>query len=430
MASRRLIWVGLYGVDAQPLDALPQFSHCFSLRVPLQHPRIPGVAAEDRLGLRASEQGLSAVLALKVLHDEVASACGSPAAIVAFAPFPFFADLLGEYPHASHLGSPWDEFEALNQKRYVEDQLRAFAPQNLNFIDWRPLPQGSSRVEVVRDELARHPIVLRTASSHAGVGHELLTDEAMLASSRLLDDPSAVLGPFLAEHIPVTVSACVFPNGDITLHCPAIQLIGLSHAKSAFTYCGNDTGAIRQLPRPLLDDLDACARTVGRWLHRRGYVGAFGVDALVHEGRLLFGELNPRFQGSIRISNALDAALGRPDILQDHLMAWLGIPAIPSPPLAELVAAQPARSQVLLFNNSAARTRVRRHDAPLPEGAEMLLAPAEHVLVDPGELAFVLEFERSVTTDGRSLEANIAATVQASLATALETQDARRRGRR
>lgn len=416
LGPRRLVWVGFHGADAATLCSLPQFTHCYSSGSPLGDPRIDEFSIEEHFGQRQfhlSDWGMR--IRQGAVMQRLEALCDTPTAIVPFVAVPVLDRIEESHPEARYLGISSERFERLNSKPYVEAGLRRFAPGHVQMIDWQALPDGPSRPAVVRSRLARGPIVLRADVSQAGMGHELIRDEAALAGSRLLAEEAVAVGPFIEDHIPLAVGACVFPDGQVTLHCPSVQLVGLRHAGGApFRYCGNDFGAVKRLPPRLLENLEAVVRTVGAWLHEDGYVGVFGIDALVHDGRLFFVELNPRFQGSTWLVNRIEARLDMPDVVQDHLMAWLGLPARSSPPLHDLVAAQPARSQVLVFNRHEERVAICAGDlhAALPRGVRARLVPAEHVLVHPGDLLFALDFDRGVTTDGHSIDAEAAAIVE------------------
>jgi formate-dependent phosphoribosylglycinamide formyltransferase (GAR transformylase) len=66
-------------------------------------------------------------------------------------------------------------------------------------------------------------------------------------------------------------------------------------------------------------------------------LGAFGVDALVYDGRVYLAEVNSRFQGSSVMSARIDQALNRPDIYCAHVAAFMGLSAPPSMTLQALV---------------------------------------------------------------------------------------------
>jgi hypothetical protein len=431
LGSRQLIWIGYHGIDAEPLLLLPQFSHCYSFGTPLGDERIHDFSVERRLGVRRLNQtSWGNTLAFTAIGETLMPACEAPSVITAFLPLPFFERIEDERPATHYLGLPWEQFQLLNSKLYAEEQLRRFAGSSLQFVDWRPLPRDASRANFIRAEVRTRPVVLRSSFGQSGLGHELIRDEDDLRASHLIEDDALSIGPYLEDQISLAVGACLFDDGEVTLHCPSVQLVGLPHrSDSPFAYCGNDFAAIKQLDRRVIEDLEAFVRTVAQWLHAQGYVGVFGVDAMLHHGRLLYSELNPRFQGSTWLVNRMEAALGLADMVQDHLLAWLGAGSHRSPPLVELVAAQPPRSQVLVFNRHEERVRVKIEEFALPDGVGVEMLPSDEVLVDPADLMLTLSFDRGVTTNGHSLDTEGAALVGDAMR-AVELRGARLRQRR
>jgi formate-dependent phosphoribosylglycinamide formyltransferase (GAR transformylase) len=225
------------------------------------------------------------------------------------------------------------------------------------------------------------------------------------------------VAPFLAEHVPVCIGGCVFQDGGVTLHTPSFQVIGIpACSRYDFGYCGNDFGAIAQLSETAMKGIETCVRTAGVWLHAKGYVGAFGVDAIVRDDEVVFVEINPRFLGSSRVSAELDAAMDLPDVYFDHLMACLGLPSYASPPLAEQAAIQPARSQLLCLNLRQETLMLRESGMDLPAGFSAELVPKSTIRVGPEYLLFRLRANDSVTKDGKSVSEAAANAIEAGLA--------------
>jgi len=65
----------------------------------------------------------------------------------------------------------------------------------------------------------------------------------------------------------------------------------------------------------LVEEFDLMVRRVGEWLAGKGFLGAFGIDALIFEERLYLTEVNPRFLGSSRLAADLDKFFDYPDVL-------------------------------------------------------------------------------------------------------------------
>jgi hypothetical protein len=197
----------------------------------------------------------------------------------------------------------------------------------------------------------------------------------------------------------------------VTLHTPSLQLIGLPQCTPLrLGYCGNDWAAAKALEPRALEALERMGQAAGGWLGRRGFRGAFGLDAMVCGANVLFTEINPRFQGSSRISATIEEQAGLPDIFLDHLMAWLGLPSYGRPPLSELARQQRATAQIICYNLDLGLVRLPERLA-VPEDVSQGLLPATDVTVGHNSAMFALSFEKQVTGDGISVYPEVAAIV-------------------
>jgi hypothetical protein len=276
-------------------------------------------------------------------------------------------------------------------------------------VPWSDHRAGETQHAAAR--LRTGPLVLRSLRSTGGAGLRLVRQAEGLATRDAASDREFfAVAPYLDGALPLNIGACVFPDGEVTLHAPSVQLIGIPGCtRRPFGYCGNDFAAARRLGPEVLQPLEAMARTVGRWLASQGYIGAFGIDALWHGGRVLFTELNPRFQGSSLASAELDEAAGRPNVYLDHVAAFLGLPPPPREPLAHTVERYPDLAQIIVHNctDAPAAWSPRR-----PGTGRWTMEPASGVLVDPDATLARLVVDRAVTQDGRALAADAARLVQ------------------
>ncbi|MBK6489615.1 MAG: ATP-grasp domain-containing protein [Gemmatimonadetes bacterium] len=180
-------------------------------------------------------------------------------------------------------------------------------------------------------------------------------------------------------------------------------MIGIKQCTTRrFGYCGNDFAAAKNLTDPVLDELEKLGMQVGRWLSRNGYLGAFGIDALCHDGLVYLTEVNPRFQGSSRVTAELDAALGLSDIFLHHAASFLGLSPPPQQPLRELTRATPARAHVVCHNLLSVPAEVTSEGVRLGLPPHDVL-PAAGETVDPDAVLGVVHFDASVTTDGSDI---------------------------
>ena len=286
-------------------------------------------------------------------------------------------------------------------KPWVESELKA---QGIPVIPWTYYANEDAQRLV--DTVRTQPMVIRLNRSSGGTGLQLVRSSTELAAG-IQADVDGFLGasPFLDPSIPLNVNACVYPGGVVSIHRPSLQLIGIPQCtRLLFGYCGNDFAAVEALGPDLLDQLEEVVRRVGGWLGRMGYRGAFGVDAVEHQGQILVSEVNPRFQGSSEVSARIDAELGLPDLYMDHLSSYLGLPPLPSPPMRDLVRLHPGYSQVLFHNLLEQEVPgFMPTSSALAGGAEVVLSAPSEVTIAPGAIRWRLVLPRSTTRDGHEL---------------------------
>lgn len=397
------MWIGLTGEDARPLLSLDSFYGSYSLADPLESDNVEVCCIESFSKTRHAdwdEQSLAA--AGRWILGRLVDACSKPSIVVPFSRFPFLSTISTERQVRCLIPSRAAS-RFLNSKPLVESALAA--ETDVRLIPWFLVPRGEQRLDFIESRLRNGPIVLRISPSAGGHGHEVIHEKSQLASSRLLKTDGAVMAaPYLTDHIPVNIGGCVFPDGGVTLHTPSVQLIGIPGCtRFDLGYCGNDFAAIKQLSDSAIVVLESMALEVGKWLHSRDYVGAFGIDALVAGDDVTFVEVNPRFQSSTRLSAQLDAAVDAPDIMLDHLMAYLGVASYKSPPLREIVSRTLDRANLLCYNLTDAPLRRSSPASLRLPGVRAASLPAAGVAVRPNSKLVSLEFDASVTVDGRSL---------------------------
>lgn len=208
----------------------------------------------------------------------------------------------------------------------------------------------------------------------------------------------------MLPHIPLNVGACLFPNGDITIHGPSVQLIGLSGCTNRpFGYCGNDFSAFSLLDPSQQKELERVVRMTGQWLSTQGYLGAFGLDAMLYQGHIFVVEINPRFQGSSRQSAIIDKQLDRPDIYLCHLAAHLGI----NPPIIQSMSKnylQDLNRSHIIIHNTEDRDIHPSLTSLVSRGLDRVeLFPSEGVAVAPEAIVCRVVRQGSVTMDGWTL---------------------------
>lgn len=423
LGSRPLIYWGSRGADAESLMEFNRLERVFSIIMPLGSEVIRDekhTCLEWMDRRRRDLDGYSAEAQEKVAGDLAAlrsgllTACRRRVALLPYRACPILSSAW--FPRVGnilHLGMFHEHQACFENKPWVETQLRNRL--NLPMLEWRYVAESeTSRIDSM---VRRGPVVVRASRSQGGEGFVLLhpsQSDRRLRHGR--GDGFVAVSRFLKDAVPVNVNACVFPGGTVTLHGASIQLIGIpSCTRRPFGYCGNDFGAIKErLDGKRLDGLETMVRKVGRWMASQGYVGAFGIDALLHRGRVIFSELNPRFQGSSTLTARIDRDLGRPDIFMDHISAHLGLPPAGDLRLRDLVSAQPHLAQILVHNTTQSNIRLPSLKAR-GESRFHFLPQQSGVRIDPGAIMFALWMNEHVTSNGRSLFPGAASVVDASV---------------
>jgi hypothetical protein len=328
-----------------------------------------------------------------------------PTALVASAWFPRSDRVL-------YLGVFHEQQACFEHKPWVETQLSAIGVRTLPWSYY-----SDDDLILIREAAERGALVLRANRSDGGAGLTLIHEPSELTENwPRHSDGFLAASRFLAPSIPLNVNACVFAGGEVSMHAASVQLIGMPMCTNRrFGYCGNDFGQIRELGVTVLEALDRMVRDVGAWLGRHGYLGAFGIDALLHDGKLYLAELNPRFQGSSRIAAELDAEMNRPDLFLNHIAAFLRLPPPPQIPLSELALGARPRSHVVCHNIRAtnmSRVRTDLDSLPLP----CTLIPAAEITVEPEGILLDCLIDRVITSDGMSLLPDVADVIAATIA--------------
>jgi ATP-grasp domain len=414
LGGRHLIWFGSRGEDARPLLALPEFSYCFSRFAPLEHsPPEANECLETISGVRVDHntydpQGDTSV-ANATLQARLQAACDTPAAIVSYKSEEMLTRL--SFVRNVRLLNPFHEYRAVfDHKPWVETELRK---RGLKVLPWRYLADNDpDRIRVLTSALREGPLVLRNNRSLAGTGLRLVNhpNELALDDSRGNDGFEAY-APFIAEGVPLNTNACVFADGSVTVHSPSLQLIGIPSLTSrVFGYCGNDFAAAGQLEREILDSLEEMTLQAGAWLHSMGYVGSFGVDALVAGAEVYLVEVNPRFQGSSEISAGLSDELDIPNVYMDHIASCLHLLPQTRMPLRDQARRQTPLAQVFCYNGFS--KQVTCSSEPDETEPSVALLPAPGIRVAPNAVLFRALCHGPITRDGMHIEAEVEARIK------------------
>jgi len=92
---------------------------------------------------------------------------------------------------------------------------------------------------------------------------------------------------------------------------PSVQIVGIKECSNfSSAFCGNDYSLSQNLDKAVLGEVKKCVDITGKWMHSKGFHGIFGMDFLIEGGTVYPVEINPRFQNSTSLHNALNILSG------------------------------------------------------------------------------------------------------------------------
>jgi hypothetical protein len=344
LGSRRLVWAGIRGDDAEPLGDLPQFEAAYTIiNAYAKRLSVDSMAYEDLTGIRVDletwdiDAHLDASESAK-FRRAMLQALSVPSALLPYRPSSFLSAIwFARRDRCLNLGLFGGHQAAFEHKPWVETSI---ARLGVRTIPWVYI---ADEEQLRTEDMLRHgPLILRRSRTSGGEGIVRVDDarQARLQWPHVAEAFVSV-APYLEGGVPVNVGATAWRDG-VTVHYPSVQLIGIPHCVTRpFGYCGNDYGLARNLDGRVLDQIESSTTAIGNWLRSYGYRGTFGVDFLVHNDVPLFTEINPRFQGSTHASCQLAIDAGESCLMLEHLAAILDMAAPPQRPVRELAAEAP-----------------------------------------------------------------------------------------
>jgi hypothetical protein len=341
----QLVWFGTRGDDVESVADLDQLSAAFSIISRYRHrSTIDGAALEDLSGVRVDLDtfDIDADPGSETMNEfrrALLRTLSRPSAVLTYRPSMFLsAACFARQDQCRYIGMFNDHQSAFEHKPWVETEI---AKLGIPRIEWKYVADDD-QLQTLKF-LENGPVILRRSRTNGGVGLVRIDEPTTLKSLWLDEDEAFVsVAPYIAGGIPMNVNGVVWHDG-VTLHPASLQLIGVPECTTRpFGYCGNDFTAAAGLDRSQLSFMDDAVRSIGGWLGRFGYLGAFGVDFLIDEkGVPLFTEVNPRLQGSTHASSELSVEWGLNCVLLEHIAALLGIDAPHGPSLLEFAASDP-----------------------------------------------------------------------------------------
>ena len=411
LGNRQLVWFGTRGEDIESIADLPQLTAAFSvISTYRRRSTIEGLALEDITGIRVDLDAHDIdeepdPAAVEEIRSSMLRILSQPSCVFTYRPSTLVSSVcFARRQTTKYLGMFKDHQFAFEHKPWVES---AIADLGIPTIPWTYVADDNQRDSL--SFLNTGSVMLRKSRSSGGTGlFRVENPEDLIHAWPRGQEAFVSVAPYVASGIPVNIGATVWQDG-VSVDLPSVQLIGLEQCTDRpFGYCGNDFGAVRDLSGDVIDSLERNTVKIGHWMRERGYLGTFGVDFLVADGKALFTEVNPRFQGSTHLSARLELERGASCLLLEHLGANLGMECPREEPLRERVDATPDAAHMVLHRKSDMPEKIDPaplvstvSDTPGFLAADVLTRP--DLVTDPGATIARITARERVTNDGFTL---------------------------
>jgi len=418
LGGKALLWLGPRGEDGSlfhsELSAAAPFSITAAGHAPASQCLEELVGARPDLECYDIDRDISPELA--ALQSQLVTQLRRPSVLVPYRASHWLDDVRYAASGSSVLCAHHSDIMRFEYKPWVESSLarmgvRTIPWKYVNVNDRATWPDIDGRV------------VIRPSRSSGGMGIHVADSLADASRSAGSAPKLVAVAAFKDEAVPLNIASVVWRDG-VTVHPVSVQLVGTPELTPfPLGYCGNDFAAVAALPLAVIDEAEVLTRRVGAWLAAQGYLGAYGVDALVHDGRVLFVECNARLQGSTYRTSLLSARSAQPCPALDHVAAWLHVPFPRNRgPIRDRVG-EMTQAQVIVHNVAgtvAAPTRACVGALGLVEGVDTVEL-ASPVPVRPGGVLARIVFNQSVTTASlRVVRPTLLAAIQSALGSAAE----------
>lgn len=407
VGNRQLCWFGVRGIDAPPLARYGQLSHIYSQTAPLYdsldiYEKSLETVLMHRVDLNTYDIDLDQEHYTRDFKRTVLFGMKNKIILVPYRPQEFLASIYFTHHDIIDYFGLFHKFQRTFEfKPWVEKSLRE---TGINVVPWEYV--RNIERDMIKERIARGQITLiRPPYSSGGAGYVIIRkiEDIYTNPVSASDDGFFSVSPFLKESVPININACIYRDGSVRVFLPSFQLIGIKEATNRpLGYCGNDFGLVKNLSKEMIDGIENLTLAVGAWLARKEYLGIFGADILIADGKIYLVEVNPRFQGSTLLSSLISLKIGDADPYGEHLAAFLGLGAPGLPRLWERTHYTENAAQLIVYNTLPRDISLDGHAAGQLPG-DYKGVPRQHVVIAPEGMIFKRIYQHSITGDGYRL---------------------------
>ena len=227
---------------------------------------------------------------------------------------PLQSYMLGEqYLSQSICCSPRHAIEVIRHK----GNMRSIASEYINVV---PFVHFSGNVfpQVVFKEKSDGSYILQKVISSGGYEtRKMSLDECTKYTSENSSEQEYILSPYLTNAVPINVHMVIFDD-DCIVFPPSLQILQESHRH--FIYIGADFHT--NFTPNIYNEIINSSQKIADCMRNMGYRGVCGIDYMLTQNKLLFLEVNARFQSSTFLLNRLLLKEQLPSVHELNIMAF------------------------------------------------------------------------------------------------------------
>jgi len=201
-------------------------------------------------------------------------------------------------------------------KNYFDNKVRLYETLpslSLPRIPGKICEPGKNSFNDLKNELSL-PFVIQFPYGSSGQFTFIIKDKKTYESLRGQYPRERVVMRKYVDGFSLNVNAVIVSSDSgakTVCSFPSIQITGLAECGNfPSAFCGNDYSAARSLKKNTIEQVKSYVNSIGAWMGKSEYRGIFGMDFVVEGEKVYPVEINPRFQNSTSLFNAINALSG------------------------------------------------------------------------------------------------------------------------
>lgn len=173
-------------------------------------------------------------------------------------------------------------------------------------------------------DVPKTKLIFQESISSGGIGTHIV--DVNEKNMELFEGKMFMVSPYFEKSIPVNVHL-IIGEKDILYFPGSIQII--KEIDKKLIYLGADYIAFQTLSADHKNELRRYANILGKYLQKIGYKGIVGFDFIITKEKIMFVEVNARFQASTPLINKVLKVNGLPSIQEMHIMSFFNNEELP-----------------------------------------------------------------------------------------------------